>query len=224
MSRFLRSDIEVAVMNVYLADGDRRPDAARDPARVLQQHSIEEVRMHPVHDIPLPEHVEAFAPVVIEIPRGAKVKYEIDKNSGMLRVDRVLYSAVQYPANYGFFPRTLAEDGDPLDVLVLMQEPVFPLTVVRARVIGGFGMVDEHGRDEKIVAVAIDDPAFADYRDIADLPKHVMAELRRFFKDYKALEGKRSQVEESYPRQRALDVLRGAMRAYTSSAPDPRRS
>lgn len=170
--------------------------------------------MHPIHDIELPDDIAEYIPALIEIPRGAKVKYEVDKRTGMLCVDRVLYSAVQYPANYGFIPRTLAEDGDPLDVLVLMQEPVYPLTVVRCRVIGGFSMIDEKGQDDKIVAVGIDDPAFADYRDAAELPKHVMAELRRFFQDYKKLEGKRSEVDEGYPPAHALDVVRRAIRGY----------
>jgi inorganic pyrophosphatase len=170
--------------------------------------------MHPVHDIQLPADLRTFVPVVIEIPRGSKVKYEVDKTTGMLFVDRVLYSAVQYPANYGFVPRTLAEDGDPLDALVLMQEPVQPLAIVRARIIGGFAMVDEKGTDDKLVAVAIDDPAFADYTDAAQLPRHVMAELRRFFEDYKVLEGKRADVDESYSIERALEVLDQSIRAY----------
>lgn len=171
--------------------------------------------MHPVDDIALPEDVAAFVPVVIEIPRGSKVKYEVDKATGMLVVDRVLYSAVQYPANYGFIPRTLAEDGDPLDALVLMQEPVHPLSIVRARLIGGFVMVDEKGRDDKIVTVAVDDPAFADYTDVDQLPRHVMLELRRFFEDYKALEGKETHVYESYTPEHAIEVLRRAMGCYT---------
>jgi inorganic pyrophosphatase len=132
----------------------------------------------------------------------------------MLAVDRVLYSAVQYPANYGFIPRTLAEDGDALDVLVLMQEPVYPLALVPARVIGGFKMIDEKGLDHKIVAVALGDPAYSDYTDIAELPRHTMIELRRFFEDYKVLEGKRTDVEESYGPEGAIEVLKRAMAVY----------
>lgn len=174
--------------------------------------------MHPVDDIELPEDIRSSVPVVIEIPRGSKVKYEVDKKTGMLVVDRVLYSAVQYPANYGFVPRTLAEDGDPLDALVLMQEPVHPLVVVRARIIGGFTMFDEKGRDDKLVAVAVDDPAFADYTDVTQLPRHVMAELRRFFEDYKALENKRTDVEETYDPSHALDVLTRSIHAYRTAS------
>jgi inorganic pyrophosphatase len=171
--------------------------------------------MHPIHDIELPSDIEEHIPSVIEIPRGSKVKYEVDKRTGLLHVDRILYSAVQYPANYGFIPRTLAEDGDPLDILVLMQEPVQPLSVLRCRVIGGFSMIDEKGQDDKIVAVCVDDPAVSDYRDISQLPRHVMAELRRFFQDYKKLERKRSDVDESYPPEHALKVVRRAIQAYT---------
>jgi inorganic pyrophosphatase len=134
----------------------------------------------------------------------------------MLMLDRVLYSSVHYPANYGFIPQTHAGDGDPLDVLVLMQEPVHPLTIVRARAIGGFLMRDDKGVDDKIVAVAVDDPAFADYTEARQLPRHVMVELRRFFEDYKVLEGKRTEVDELYDRQRALEVIRESLAAYRS--------
>src|SRR3977135_1381160 len=147
-------------------------------------------RMHPWHDCYLDEHsVESSFPVVIEGPQGSKNKYELDKETGLLRLDRVLYSAVHYPANYGFIPRTLGDDGDPLDILVLMQEPVEPLTIVRARALGGLQMTDDKGGDDKIVAVCIDDPAVAHYTEINELPPHVMRELDRFFRDYKALEG-----------------------------------
>src|SRR4249919_2902447 len=108
--------------------------------------------MHPLHDIPLPDRIDLRFPVVIEFPAGSKLKYEIDKRTGLLMLDRVLHSAVHYPANYGFVPQTHAGDGDPLDVLVLMQEPVVPLTIVRARAIGGFFMRDDQGEDDKIVA------------------------------------------------------------------------
>src|SRR6188474_1775125 len=156
--------------------------------------------MNALHDVPLPEALEAFVPAVIEIPRGSKLKYEIDKATGMLMLDRVLYSSVHYPANYGFIPRTLAGDGDPLDILVLMQEPVHPLTIVRARAIGGFQMRDDMGVDDKIIAVAVDDPAFAHFIEAVELAPHVLREVRRFFEDYKALEGKLSEVDELYER------------------------
>jgi inorganic pyrophosphatase len=171
--------------------------------------------MHPVHDIEVPPDIEAFVPALIEIPRGSHLKYEVDKPTGLLRLDRVLYSAVHYPANYGFIPRTHAEDGDPLDILVLMQEPVEPLAIVRARPLGGLRMVDKGG-DDKIIAVCIDDPAYAHYDSVQALPPHVLRELDRFFRDYKLLEGKQADFEvgDMYGRDRALEVIRASRAAY----------
>ena len=172
--------------------------------------------MHPVHDIELPADLTEHVPSVIEIPRGSHLKYEVDKPTGLLRLDRVLYSAVHYPANYGFIPRTHADDGDPLDILVLMQEPVEPLTIVRARPLGGLRMTDDKGGDDKIVAVCIDDPAVAHYTSIKELPPHVMRELDRFFRDYKQLEGKLSEVGEMYGKEEAFAVIARARAAYAS--------
>jgi inorganic pyrophosphatase len=170
--------------------------------------------MHPVHDIEVPKDIRPYVPTVIEIPKGSHLKYEVDKPTGLLRLDRVLYSAVFYPANYGFIPRTHADDGDPLDILVLMQEPVHPLTIVHGRAIGGLRMVDDKGGDDKIVAVCIDDPAYAHYETIKSLPPHILKELDRFFRDYKMLEDKRVDVEEFYGRDRALDVITASRAAY----------
>ena len=170
--------------------------------------------MHPLHDIVVPEEIEDFLPAVIEIPAGSKLKYEIDKTTGMLMLDRVLYSSVHYPANYGFIPQSHAGDGDPLDILVLMQEPVYPLTIVCARPVGGLRMRDDKGEDDKIVAVALDDPAFNHYTDVHQLPPHVLIELDRFFRDYKVLEGKTSEVDQMYDRDTALKVIREALDGY----------
>jgi inorganic pyrophosphatase len=170
--------------------------------------------VHPLHDIPLPERIEQHFPAVIEIPKGSRLKYEIDKRTGLLMLDRALYSAVHYPANYGFIPQTHAGDGDPLDVLVLMEEPVHPLTIVRARAIAGFSMRDDKGVDDKIVAVAVDDPAVSHYTDGAQLPPHLLMEVRRFFQDYKVLEGKISEVDELFDRDRAHAVIRDAQKGY----------
>jgi inorganic pyrophosphatase len=170
--------------------------------------------MHPLHDVALPADISAHLPAIIEIPKGSKCKYELDKETGLLMLDRVLYSSVHYPANYGFFPRTHAGDNDPLDVLVLMSEEVLPLTIVRARVVGGLGMRDDKGEDDKIVAVCIDDPAYKDYQSIDELPSHMMLELDRFFRDYKVLEGKRTEVDKPYGRDRALEIVRDAIRGY----------
>jgi len=170
---------------------------------------------HPWHDIPLPpdDALEVF-PVVIEVPHGSKTKYELDKRTGLLRVDRVLYSAVHYPANYGFVPRTYAEDDDPIDVLVLGQDAVVPLAIVQARAIGGFRMRDEHGYDVKIIAVHVNDPAVSDYRDVAELPRHVVIEMMRFFEDYKVLEGKAVEVGARIDLEEARRSLRDAVVRY----------
>ena len=175
--------------------------------------------MHPLHDIHVvPETISEFVPAIIEIPRGSKLKYELDKRTGLLMLDRVLYSSVHYPANYGLIPQTHAGDGDPLDILVLMQEPVHPLTIVRARPIGGFQMRDDKGVDDKIIAVAVDDPAYAHYMEATELPPHVLAEIRRFFQDYKILEKKMSQVDDLYDRNKAVEVIAESIAAYRSGA------
>jgi inorganic pyrophosphatase len=171
--------------------------------------------MHPWHDPYIDESVlETAFPVVIEIPKGSKNKYELDKETGLLRLDRVLHSAVYYPADYGFIPRTFCGDGDPLDALVLSQEAVYPLTIVQARAIGVMRMRDEKGVDDKIVAVSVRDPAFQDYRDKAQLPPHVLREVRRFFEDYKVLEHKQVVVEDLLGPQEAIRVIREGLDLY----------
>ena len=173
--------------------------------------------MHAWHDVPLGDRIEEHFSAVIEIPKGSKMKYELDKDTGLLRVDRILHSAVHYPANYGFLPRTYCEDGDPLDVLVLGQEPVVPLCVMRARAIGVLAMSDDKGRDDKIIAVHVDDPEYEHYRDIAELPPHRLKELERFFLDYKALENKVVNVEDLRGRGPAEDIVRAVARLYTTA-------
>src|SRR4051794_35807637 len=145
---------------------------------------------HPWHDVPLPDDLDAWFPAYVEIPKNSKVKYELDKPTGLLRVDRVLFSAVHYPANYGFVPRTYCDDDDPLDVLVLGQEEVVAGVLMRARAIGVMRMRDDKGQDDKIIAVHVDDPEYVGYRDVRDLPPHRLLETQRFFLDYKTLEGK----------------------------------
>ena len=170
--------------------------------------------VHAWHDVALGDRIEEHFVAVIEIPKGSKVKYELDKDTGLLRVDRILHSAVHYPANYGFLPQTYCEDGDPLDVLVLGQEPVTPLCVLRARAIGVMTMTDDKGRDDKIIAVHVDDPEYVDYHDIAELPSHRLKELQRFFLDYKVLENKVVNVEDFRGRAGAEDTVREAARLY----------
>ena len=137
--------------------------------------------VHPWHDVPIGEEAPEEFNALVEITKGSKVKYELDKETGLLMVDRVLYSSVIYPANYGFIPRTLGDDGDPLDVLVIMQEPVQPLSILRARPIGMMHMVDEGQNDEKIVCVHLDDPEYTSYEHFEELPEHRLTELQRFF-------------------------------------------
>lgn len=151
---------------------------------------------HPWHDISIGPDAPEIIEVIIEIPQGGKVKYELDKDSGMLRVDRMLYSSVVYPANYGFIPQSYADDEDPLDVLVLAQEPVEPLCLLRARPIGLMSMVDEGQEDAKVICIHVDDPAFNDYHDICELPDHRLRELHQFFQDYKKLEDKEVLVKD----------------------------
>ena len=170
--------------------------------------------MHAWHDVELGDHIERYFRAVIEIPKGSKIKYELDKDTGLLYLDRVLHSAVHYPANYGFLPQTYCDDGDPLDVLVLGQEPVLPLCILRARAIGVLGMRDEKGQDDKIIAVHVDDPEYEHYQDVAELPPHRMRELERFFLDYKVLENKTVNVEALRGRADAERVVRDAVRLY----------
>jgi inorganic pyrophosphatase len=171
--------------------------------------------MHPWHDIEVDESAIGEAlPVVIEIPAGSKNKYELDKRSGMLKLDRVLYSSVVYPANYGFIPRSYCDDGDPLDVLVLGQEPVHPLTIVYVRPIGVMHMRDQGKADDKVLAVHANDPAVHHIRSLDEAPPHAMTEIRRFFIDYKVLEEKTVEVEPFEGRERALEVIRQALVDY----------
>ena len=153
-------------------------------------------------------------PVVIEVPKGSKNKYELDKETGLLRLDRVLYSAVHYPADYGFIPRTFCDDGDPLDALVISQEPVHPLTIVEARAIGVMRMRDEKGIDDKIVAVSVRDPAFSDYTNKEQIPIHTLREIRRFFEDYKVLEHKQVIVEDLLGVEDATRIIRESLDLY----------
>jgi inorganic pyrophosphatase len=175
--------------------------------------------LHPWHDInPGDKTPEAFV-AVIEIPLGSNVKYELDKASGMLRMDRVLYSAVFYPANYGFIPQTLGEDSDALDVLVLCQEPVAPLTLIDARTIGLIHMVDSGVNDYKIIAVATADPEYNQYREAIDLPPHKLSMVKRFFQDYKKLENKPVEVNRFGSAEEAYPIIVESMKRYAIAHP-----
>jgi len=173
--------------------------------------------VHPWHDLQPGEQAPGVVQAVIEIPRGGTVKYELEKTSGMLKVDRLLYSAVHYPANYGFVPRTLAQDGDPLDILVLCQEPVAPLTLIEARPIGLMAMVDAGELDEKIIAVTVADPEYNAYQRLDDLPQHRVQMLIRFFRDYKTLEEQEVDVKGFQPAAEAMRVIEESIRRYAEA-------
>ncbi len=171
--------------------------------------------IHPWHDVSPGEGLPSEFNTIIEIPFGSSVKYELDKRSGLIKLDRVLYSAVYYPANYGFIPQTLAEDDDPLDVLVLCQETVVPLTLVHARAIGIMTMIDGGKKDHKVVAVATKDPEFNSYTEAAEMPSHRINMLRRFFQDYKLLEDKAVEVDEIQPAAAAYPIIEDALARYS---------
>ncbi len=138
---------------------------------------------------------------VIEIQKGSKMKYELDKKTGLLMLDRVLYTSTHYPANYGFIPRTYAEDGDPLDVLVLCSETIYSLALVPCYPIGVISMLDNGAIDDKIIAIPFNDPTYNTYKDISELPRHIFEEMSHFFKVYKQLEGKETAIDEIKDRQ-----------------------
>jgi inorganic pyrophosphatase len=170
--------------------------------------------MHAWHDVDLGSRAPEFITVVIEVPKGSKTKYELDKKSGLIRVDRILHSSVHYPANYGFIPQTYCDDRDPLDVLVLGQGPVVPLSVMVAKPIGVMQMVDQGEEDDKIIAVHADDPEYSFYNSIQELPPHRMTEVRRFFEDYKVLENKSVIVQRFLDRLDAFKVIQKSIDLY----------
>lgn len=170
--------------------------------------------IHPWHDLKPGDGVPEEFNALIEIPLRSNVKYELDKQSGLIKVDRVLYSAVYYPANYGFIPQTLAEDGDPLDVLVLCQEPAVPLAIMHGRAVGLMTMMDSGVLDHKIIAVATGDPEFNSYKEAGEIPAHYRLMLRRFFQDYKQLEHKTVEVDEIAAAATAYPIIEAALARY----------
>jgi inorganic pyrophosphatase len=152
--------------------------------------------------------------VVVEISKGSKNKYELDKDTGLLMLDRILYTSTHYPANYGFIPRTFADDGDPLDALVLCSEPIAPMTLVRCYPIGAIKMIDSGENDEKIIAIPFGDPMYNSFRDITDLPKHVFNEMTHFFSVYKMLENKDTAVDEVIGSAEVTEIIEHTMKRY----------
>jgi inorganic pyrophosphatase len=166
------------------------------------------------HDMNPKEITPTDFSAVIEIPKGSRCKYELDKHTGLLRLDRVLYTSTHYPASYGFIPRTFADDGDPLDVLVLCNEPIQPLTLVRVYPIGVMRMLDDGHIDDKIIAVPFTDPNYNTYHDIDELPAHIFDEIMHFFKVYKQLENKQTDIKELYSREEAEKIVKEAIDGY----------
>jgi len=170
--------------------------------------------MNPWHEVTYGDKAPAIVQCIIEIPSGSKAKYELDKESGLLRLDRVLFSSVHYPANYGFIPQTYCDDKDPLDVLVISQVEVVPFCIVNAKVIGVMRMMDNGETDDKIIAVAADDISVNYMNDISELPPHTILEVQRFFEDYKKLENKKVVVEDFLGREEAYRIVRESIELY----------
>jgi inorganic pyrophosphatase len=174
---------------------------------------VQKLVLHPWH-ISIGDHAPETVKAVIEIPKGSRMKYELDKSSGLLKLDRVLFSSIYYPMNYGLVPQTYFDDGDPLDILVICSINLEPLCVVDARVIGIMHMEDENGMDDKILSVAADDPAYHHIHDLKDIPEHNMNELKHFFEKYKVLEKKNVKVGSMYGREKAYDSVQRSALMY----------
>jgi len=166
------------------------------------------------HDIDPAEITPTNFTAVIEIPKGSSCKYELDKKTGIMRLDRVLYTATHYPANYGFIPRTYADDGDPLDVLVLCGEAIYPMTLVQVYPIGCMRMIDGGKEDDKIIAIPFSDPTYRDVRSIDELPAHIFDEIMHFFTVYKQLENKQTAVKELFSRKEAEEIIQQSIKSY----------
>jgi inorganic pyrophosphatase len=174
---------------------------------------------HPWHEAPVGENPPEFVNAIIEISTGMRTKYEVDKETGLLKLDRILYSAVYYPANYGFIPQTLGDDKDPLDIMILCREEIRPLCLVPARVVGVMHMIDQGLGDEKILAVAVNDANTKHLNDISELATHFKLELKEFFESYKKLENKVVTVPEFEGKEVAMQLVSKAMESYKKAYP-----
>nr|VDD57269.1 unnamed protein product [Brassica oleracea] len=203
--------IEIAATKTY---AEKQASLPLLNERILSSMTHRSVAAHPWHDLEIGPEAPIIFNCVVEIGKGSKVKYELDKTTGLIKVDRILYSSVVYPHNYGFIPRTLCEDNDPIDVLVIMQEPVIPGCFLRAKAIGLMPMIDQGEKDDKIIAVCADDPEYRHYNDIKELPPHRLAEIRRFFEDYKKNENKEVAVNDFLPATAAYEAVKHSMDLY----------
>jgi inorganic pyrophosphatase len=172
---------------------------------------------HPWHEVAVGRKPPEFVNGLIEIPRGSRAKYEIDKVSGLIKLDRVIYASMYYPLNYGFIPQTLGEDGDPLDIVVLTQVSVVPLCLIPSKVIGVMQMIDRGEADDKIIAVAEQDPSVSHINDVKDLPDYLRAELKHFFENYKTLENKKVVIDQFLSREPAYRVIEASVDLYKKS-------
>lgn len=169
---------------------------------------------HPWHGVTTGDHAPEVVNAIIEIPEGSRAKYEVDKETGLLKLDRVIYSSFHYPVNYGFIPRTLGLDNDPLDILVLCSQSIRSLCLVEAKVIGNMQMIDNGQEDDKIIAVAAHDPSVNHYQKMEDLPGHFLLELRNFFEQYKALENKKVEIDNFQDKETACRIITDAIGYY----------
>jgi len=170
--------------------------------------------LHPWHGAGYGDKAPAVVNAIIEIPQGSRTKYEVDKETGLLKLDRVVYSSFHYPVNYGFIPKTLGLDSDPLDILVLCSQSIQPLCLVKATVIGNMQMIDSGEKDDKIIAVAANDPSVNHISSIDELPKHFFSELKNYFEQYKVLENKQVQIDEFQTTQEAYRVITESIALY----------
>jgi inorganic pyrophosphatase len=175
--------------------------------------------LHPWHGAHYGKKSPETVNALIEIPQGSRAKYEIDKTTGLLKLDRVVYSSFHYPVNYGFIPQTLGEDGDPLDILVICGESIQPLCLVEATVIGNMQMIDNGEKDDKIIAVATKDPTVNHFTNVNELPKHFIAVLRNYFENYKVLENKVVEIDDFQDKQAAYGIIEKAIKFYTEKFP-----
>lgn len=180
-----------------------------------------EDKNNPWHSVSYGEMSPEVVTAIIEIPKGSKAKYELDKDSGMLKLDRVLFSSVNYPANYGFIPQTYCDDKDPLDILVICSIDVQPMCLIDAKVIGVMQMIDNNEEDDKIIAVAYNDMSVRHINDISELPPHTLLEMRRFFEDYKKLENKEVIVEQFLGREHAYRIIQESIELYNTTFGEP---
>lgn len=169
---------------------------------------------HPWHGAHYGDHAPQKVNALIEIPQGSRAKYEVDKTTGLLRLDRVIYSSFHYPVNYGFIPQSLGQDSDPLDILVLCSQPIQSLCLVEANVIGNMQMIDSGQVDDKIIAVATKDPSVSHYQRMEDLPQHFLLELRNFFEQYKVLENKKVEIDNFQDKDTACRIISEAINFY----------